>query len=104
MTDIVINESDIHHHLRERMLQRGISLYEIRDTINNGWNATDSKEGTNGKVFVFPYNAYWEGRYFEEKEITVYYKQKDSKLILLTVKAKYGKDFLRKEKRDENRI
>ena len=67
-------------------------------------DADDAKEGTTAKVFVFKYNAYWEERYFEEKEVTVYYKHKDRKLILLTVKAKYGKSFIKGGGENENRI
>jgi len=37
----------------------------------------------------------WEGRHFDEKEVTVYYKLVDDKLVLLTVKARYGKRFSR---------
>ena len=40
----------------------------------------------------------------EEIEVTVYYKNKNDKIVLLTAKARYGKDFLKKEKADENRI
>ena len=80
---IIFKESDIHHHIHARMHQRGISIKEIEDTIHEGWNADDAKEGTIGKVFVFPYKEYWEGKYFEEKEVTVYYKYKNEKIVLL---------------------
>ena len=73
-------------------------MKEIEDTLNKGWNADDAIEGTNGRVFVFPYNAEWEGIFFEEKEVTVYYKYKGKSPILLTAKARYGKQFQRKEK------
>ncbi len=96
---IKIKESDIHAHIKARMQQRGISAEEIETTINKGWNAEDAVEGTVGKVFVFPYKAVWEGNFFEEKEVTVYYKYKDGRFILLTAKARYGKDFFRKEKK-----
>ena len=66
---VVIKESDIHHHLQMRMQQRGVSLNEIEITMNEGWEAVDGKEGTIGKVFVFPYNNYWAGSYFEEIDI-----------------------------------
>jgi hypothetical protein len=69
-----IDETDIHHHLKFRMLQRGISKEEIENAFNKGRPANDAKEGVKGKVFVFPYNNYWEGKYYEEKEVTVYYK------------------------------
>lgn len=99
MSRIVIKESDIHHHLQARMQQRGVSMDEIEITLNEGWDADDAKEGTNGKVFVFAYNAYWEGMYFEEKEVTVYYRYKNEKLMLLTVKARYGSEFLKGERK-----
>ncbi|MGB9700134.1 MAG: hypothetical protein ACPL5I_12205 [Thermodesulfobacteriota bacterium] len=51
------------------MQQRGVSLNEIEITMNEGWEAVDGKEGTIGKVFVFPYNNYWAGSYFEEIDI-----------------------------------
>jgi len=88
---IKINESDIHPHIKARMLQRGISIIEIEETINKGWDADDAKEGTIGKVFVFPYKEEWEGKFFEEKEVTVYYKYKAERLVLLSAKARYGK-------------
>jgi len=77
------------------MEQRGVSLDEIERTVNEGWDASDAKERTTGRVFVFPYNSDWEGQYFEEKEVTVYYRYKDDRIILLTVKARYGGNFVR---------
>lgn len=100
---ININESDLHPHIKARMLQRGITIDELKTAITEGWVANDAKKGTLGKVFVFPYSAYWEGEHFEEKEVTVYYKVKDEKTVLLTAKARYGKTFLKGD-RDENRI
>ena len=72
------------------MSQRGVSREEIEITLNQGQQATDAKPGTQGKVFIFPYKAEWEGQFYEEKEITVYYKVRKGKMILLTVKARYG--------------
>ena len=77
-----IKDTDIHHPLRVRMLQRGISREEIEITINKGWGADDVKEGTIGKTFVFSYNNYWEDKFYEEKEVTVYYKMKEEKMVL----------------------
>lgn len=96
---IEIKETDIHHHLRMRMFQRGISLKEIERTLNEGWEADDAKEGTIGKVYIFSYDEHWEGIYFEEKEVSVYYKYKGEKVILLTTKARYGKKFAQGEKK-----
>jgi len=34
------------------MEQRGVTLEEIERTLNEGWDATDAKPGTFGKVFL----------------------------------------------------
>lgn len=94
---VKVGESDLHPHIKARMFQRGISLQEIQETLLNGWDAEDAKEGTFGKVMVFPFNALWEDNFFEEKEVTVYYKYKEGDLMLLTAKARYGRGFIRKE-------
>lgn len=74
---------------------RGVTLHEIERTLNEGWEAADAKPGTLGKVLVFTYHAEWEGKFYEEKEVTVYYKIVDEQIVLLTVKARYGKGFVR---------
>ena len=80
------------------MHQRGVTQAEIEITLNDGWGATDAKSGTLGKVMVFTCDAKWEGRFYQEKEVTVYYRGRlDDALALLTVKARYGRDFPRGE-------
>lgn len=96
---MIIKESDLHSHIRVRMAQRGISTQEIQETLNGGWDADDAVEGTIGKVCTFTYNAQWEGRFFEEKEVTVYYKYRGEQFILLTAKARYGKSFRKGERK-----
>ena len=86
------------------MAQRGITRAEIERTLNEGWEAKDVKAGTIGKVFVFPYNRTWQGELFEEKEVTVYYKVAMEGIVLLTVKARYGKHFRKEGKANEVRI
>lgn len=88
-----ITEADLHPHLITRMTQRGVTLEEIEHTLNRGWAAQDAKTGTEGKVWVFSYERVWEGQFFEEKEVSVYYKMVDRNIVVLTVKARYGKDF-----------
>jgi len=90
---IQVTDEILHSHLRARMRQRGISKEEIELTLNKGWDATDAKPGTLGKVMVFPFQAEWEGRFYEEKEVTVYYKMTDTGIILLTAVARYGDSF-----------
>ena len=90
-----LDDSDLHPHLEARMRQRGITRSEIEETLNQGWPAGDAKSGTFGKAFVFSHGGDWEGRHFDEKEVTVYYKLVDDNLVLLTAKARYGKGFSR---------
>jgi len=85
--------SDFHPHLEARMTQRGVTKEELQTTLVKGWPADDAKAGTAGKVFVFPYNAEWLGKTFAEKEVTVYYKLIGGKVVLLTVKVRYGNSF-----------
>lgn len=92
---VKISDGDLHFHLRARMSQRGVTVEEIQTVLNRGWEAGDAKPGTIGKVFIFPYNEMWEGKLYEEKEVSVYYKLSDDKIMLLTVKARYGKGFLK---------
>lgn len=94
---------NVHQHLLARMQQRGVTKDEIQKALNEGKDAADCKPGTYGKVMRFRYNKEWEGKVFEEKEVTVYYKIKNKEITLLTVKARYGKEF-GKEDRYENRI
>jgi hypothetical protein len=75
------------------MNQRGVRLEEIHQVINDGRPAPRAKRGTLGKVMVFDHDAEWEGQVYPEKEVTVYYKLIDEQVILLTVLARYGRDF-----------
>ena len=93
---IRVLEADLHPHLKARMQQRGITRQEIEHVLNEGWKAGDAKTGTLGKVLVFAYRGEWEGQFYYEKEVTVYYKVTEGEIRLLTAKARYGKDFPRR--------
>ena len=60
----------------------------MKKTLEKGEDAKDAKLGTYGKVLIFLYNDYWEGKFYEQKEITVYYKLVGEKTMILTVKAR----------------
>ncbi len=90
-----LSERDFHPHIKARMNQRGITKEEMGKTLSKGWEADDAKSGTFGKTFVFPYKKRWEKEFFEEKEVRVYYKYIDDNFVLLTVKARYGRDFVK---------
>ena len=76
------------------MLERGITFHEIEVTLREGWDAASAKPGTFGRAMVFRFEAEWEGRFYEEKEVTVFYKfARGGEFMLLTAIAKYGKNF-----------
>ena len=77
------------------MQQRGVTLEEMQRTLLEGWEASDAKAGTRGKVLVFLGGSEWEGHIYQEKEITVYYKSTSQGIVLLTVLARYGQGFQR---------
>ena len=72
--------------------------FTYKAAVERYWEADDAKSGTLGKAFVFSYKRDWEGKYFEEKEVRVYYKPVNDEFTLLTVKARYGKDFQKEVK------
>ena len=92
-----VRDDDLHPHLVARMAQRGVTREEIERTVNEGWGAGDAKAGTSGSAMVFSFGAVWEGHYYDEKEVTVYYRHVSDRIVLLTVKARYGAGFSRKE-------
>ena len=60
-----INQSDLHPHLRARMVQRGITFDELQQVLLRGWEASDCRSGTLGKVLVLSYMSDWEGEHYE---------------------------------------
>jgi hypothetical protein len=68
---------------------------KIQTALDEGWQATNARERTYGKTFVFEYAKEWEGSFYAEKEVTVYYKPNQDGIILLTVIARYGDGFKR---------
>ena len=92
---IEITDDDLHDHLRRRMAERGILISDIVRALNEGVDAMAAKRGTLGKTIVLPYGLAWEGSVYPEKEVTVYYKQLETGIVILTALARYGAGFQR---------
>jgi Domain of unknown function (DUF4258) len=90
-----ISPEDLHPHLAARMRQRGVSREEIEQVLDRGRPAKNVKPGILGKVAIFSDGIEWQGRMHAEKEVTVYYKLVAKRLVVLTVKARYGSGFPR---------
>ncbi len=89
--EAAISKDLLHPHIRARMQQRGVTFDEIQRVMAEGRETIESKPGSYGKVLIFPFQSQWEGKYYQEKEVTVYYKSIAGKEVtLLTVIARYG--------------
>jgi hypothetical protein len=84
-----------HDHIRNRMRRRGVSEAEVEHTLRHGWQCGDAAGGRDCRTFVFALEAVYDGRWYAEKEVTVYYTQQAGETILVTVKSRYGSGFPR---------
>ena len=82
-------------HFSGRMTRRGVTAVEVEQTFTEGWPCGDSRPGVDCRTLVFPFDGEWEGRRYEEKEVTVYFKYDGDELIWITSKARYGAGFPR---------
>jgi len=94
---IKLSEKDFHKHILKRMQERGVTQKEVEITLNEGEPEENAKQGTLGKRKVFTFQKEWCGVYYDEKEVIVYYKSQNNKIILLTVIARYG-EFINNDK------
>lgn len=78
------------------MTQRGVTPEEIEAAVNEGWPAADAKAEVEGRVMVFPYHGEWGGEAYAEKEVILYYKYVNDRVVILTAKARYGDGFPRR--------
>ncbi|MBI2885690.1 MAG: DUF4258 domain-containing protein [Chloroflexi bacterium] len=77
--------------MAQKLEQRGISFEEVQRVLETGKEAVAHSD-RKGKVAVFPYNAYRRGRWFEEKEVRVIYREDpDGWLFVFTAIARYGR-------------
>lgn len=86
---------EFHHHILDRMRQRGVTEAQVALVLESGWFGNDARTGSHVKVMVFSFDAMWEGRFYEEQEVAVYFKKAGAEIMLLTVKCRYGKGFPR---------
>lgn len=86
---------DFSEHFRTRMARRGATPQEVEETLAHGWPCGDARPGAECRVAVFRFEADWEGRWFAEKELTVYFKYDGDQFIFVTLKTRYGAGFPR---------
>ncbi len=74
---------------------RGVTDAEIQETLGSGWPCSDPQPGRDCRMIVFDFASTWDGRWYLEKEVTVYYTFEEGTTILITVKVRYGSGFPR---------
>lgn len=88
-----LTDADFHPHLLARMEQRGVTRSEVEAVLNQGKRIPDTRANIYGRTLVFAFDSEWEGVFYRQKEVTVLYKRVNERMILLTVKARYGDEF-----------
>ena len=88
-----ISDKDFHPHILKRMSERGITKLEIKKTLNDGLAISDVKAGTLGKKYLFNFNNVWNNKFYKFKEVKVFYKLINKRIILLTAISRFGNEF-----------
>jgi len=83
--------------LKREILERLRPLDPERVILFGSYAHGNPTEDSDIDLYVVT-KAEWEGQFYQEKEVTVYYKVTDEGLILLTAKARYGQGFPRGRK------
>jgi hypothetical protein len=77
-------------HARLRMAERGASEDDVRHAIETG-RAEPQRAGRWAKEAVFPYNADWQGRRYEQKKVRAVYVEEGARVVVVTVYVYYGR-------------
>jgi radical SAM superfamily enzyme YgiQ (UPF0313 family) len=76
-------------HARRRMPERGVSEDEVREVLARGRPA-EARGGRQAVELVFPYNSFWQGRFYEQKKVKIIYVEEGADQIVIIVYAYYG--------------
>ena len=77
-----------HSHARERMVERGATVDEVRATVERG-EQFPARFGRTGFRRNFAYDSEWRGRRYRIKQVEVYAVQEDSDWLVITVITRY---------------
>jgi hypothetical protein len=77
-------------HTLKRAEERGASLEEIRDVIENGFPA-GARHQRLSKIKVYPFNRKRHGVLYEQKRVEVIYTRENDTVVTVTVYVFYGK-------------
>ena len=75
-------------HARERMEERGVTEYEIINTVEEGEEFT-AKFGRTGFRRNFEFGGVWRGKQYQTKQVEVFTVNENDRFIVITVIVKY---------------
>ena len=73
---------------RERMEERGVTEYEIINTVEEGEEFT-AKFGRTGFRRNFEFGGVWRGKQYQTKQVEVFTVNENDRFIVITVIVKY---------------
>ena len=75
-------------HARERMEERGVTEYEIINTVEEG-EEFSAKFGRTGFRRNFEFGGVWRGKQYQTKQVEVFTVNENDRFIVITVIVKY---------------
>lgn len=78
----------IHPHARERMEERGAAEDEVGFTLRKGF-LLPARFGRRKHWATFPFERYWNGKFFRFHQIEAYSVDEGEDIIVITVVVKY---------------
>jgi predicted RND superfamily exporter protein len=76
-------------HTLKRARERGASLEEIQDVVENGFSVP-SRAGRIARAMIYPFKQEGIGKYYEHKRVEVVYVEEMDMMVIITVYVFYG--------------
>ena len=73
-----------------KLALRVVSHGEVLETLASGVPG-EAHSGREARVRVFPFHAQWEGRFYDEKQVRVIFREEAGDVIVVSVIARYGR-------------
>jgi hypothetical protein len=76
-------------HTLERAEERGVNEEEIREVLDSGF-VVPGKYLRFGKAKIFEFKREWQGKFYQQKRVEVFYTIERDVIITVTVYVFYG--------------
>ena len=79
---------EMHPHAIARLAERGVTRAEVERAVNEG-ERFPAKFGRTGFRKDFPFNDYWRGTHYSQKQVEVLAVEEDDGWLVITVISRY---------------